>query len=137
MKPREQYGRSPKSVLSDKNLTHADTRVYGVMSMHAYEGNIVSIGQRRIAELSCMDRRTVRDCLKSLATHGHISTAITKLLRRSVYVLHSSIFGADPAEGLGVEGRPVLGVISRPRIDIEERGALVSFPKRRPKPQAG
>jgi hypothetical protein len=98
--------------------------------MHAYGGNIVSIGQRRIAELAHVDRRSARRSLESLARRGHISTALTKLLRRSVFQLNSPVFVQEPGDQLGGEMRPVLGVVARPRIDIE-RGGPREFPAAR------
>lgn len=128
--PATRYARTPDSVLSDPELSHADVRVFGALSMHAFGGNIVSIGQRRLAEIARVDRRSVRRSLEALARQGHISTAITTLLKRSVYQLHSPIFLQDSVSASGVETRPIMGVETRPRIDIE-RGGLVSFPKKR------
>src|SRR5262249_46716593 len=111
-------------------LSHVDVRVYGALSYHCIGGNIVTVGQRRIAELAHIDRRTVRRSLAKLAKRGHISVSVTKLLKRTVYQLNSAIFLQDQQPQLGGEERPILGVVERPRIDIE-RGALVSFPRRR------
>lgn len=121
--------RIPTEVLTSAELSHTDVRVFGALAMHAIGGNIVTIGQRRLAELARVDRRTIRKSLKVLAKQGHISTAITKLLKRNVYCLHSPIYLPDSSAQLGGEERPMLGVEKRPRIDIEN-AALVSFPKR-------
>ncbi len=120
-----QYSRIPTSVLYDKGLTPYDIKVYGVLSLHVYEGNICSIGQRRIAELSEMDRRDVRKHLDHLAVRGHIAASIFKLRGRHVYQLNSPVFGKFADGKVGGPERPQLGGPERPRIDTR----LVSRPK--------
>ncbi len=86
------YVRIPATVLFDPKISHADVRVYGVLAMHLVRGNIVTAGQRRLAEISGMDRRSVRRCLASLAKLGHISVAISKSGKRTIYQLNAAIF---------------------------------------------
>ncbi len=128
-----QYARIPVSVLLDPALTLADKHVFAIMSMHVFEGNIACVGQRRLAELAKMDRRSLRRSLTALAKQGHISISVVKLQRRAVYQLNSTIFTAHASAQLGVPERPQLGVVQRPRIDNRTNPTqpLVSFPRKR------
>lgn len=111
------FARIPESVLLDSELSPGDVKAYAVLSMHVYEGNICCIGQRRIAEMAGVNRRTLRRQLTSLAKRGHISTSIVHLKRRNVYQLNSPVFGQLAAVELGIGLRPDVGIVSRPRID--------------------
>ncbi len=123
------FARLPEAVLCDPKLDNAAVRVYAILAMHVHQGNIVTVGQRRLAEISGMDRRTIRRSFDNLAKQGHISTAITKLGRRTIYQLNSAIF-TDVQESSGGGLRPLVGVVERPRIDIEEKVVAFSRPAR-------
>jgi hypothetical protein len=112
-----QYARVPKSVLYDQELTPHDIKAYSILSMHVFEGNICSIGQRRLSELANMDRRDIRKHLNNLAARGHIATSIFKLKGRHVYQLNSPIFGQFADGKVGGPERPQVGGPERPRID--------------------
>ena len=126
----KRFSRIPEEVLLDKALTNGDIRLYAVLSMHVFEGNICCIGQRRLATLCNCDRRTIRERLTNLARSGHISTSTVKLQRRAVFQLNSTIFNRYADAQLGVDSRPVLGVVDRPRIN-NRPSSLVSFPRKR------
>jgi hypothetical protein len=118
------YARVPDNVLFDPELTLSDLRVYGAMAIQCRKTNLVHIGQRLLADLAHVDRRTLRRSLENLGRRGHISRAIPMLSRRAVYQLNSPVFLATidlPTHGsLGAAQRPLLGASERPRYRTEK-----------------
>ena len=107
------FARIPANVATDPKLSSTDIRVYSILSLHALHTNIVFVGQRRLAELAHINRRTLRSSLNNLARGGHISRSIHTLGQRAVYLLKSDIFKSK----VGTESRPLVGTHSRPRIE--------------------
>lgn len=114
MKTAPRFARIPMEVLNDSELTHADRTVYAHLAASVFQGNIACVGQRLLAQLCHMDRRTLRERLDNIARRGHISRAIGRLSGRAVYQLNSPVFLQD-CEQVGVVSRPQVGVVSRPR----------------------
>lgn len=128
------FSRVPEDVLTSPNLCATDIRVYAAMSLHVYDGNVVAVGQRRLAKVACVDRRTLRRSLTNLARGGFICVAVKPLGRRSAFVLNSTVFGdsfrlREDGE-LGGEKRPLVGGEKRPRLYTRTGDSLVSFPKK-------
>jgi hypothetical protein len=121
--PPKQFARIPYEVLYDPEITGADLKVYGTMALQCRKTNLVHIGQRLLAKLSHMNRRTLRSVLDHLAKRGHISRALTRLDRRTVYQLNSEVFLAtcEPENRIvndsqyGGSTRPTSGGSTRPR----------------------
>lgn len=64
-----------------------------------HQGNVASIGQRRIAEKLHLNRETVGKALRELEARGHVKVA--KLgKQRNCYVLNSNIFGQKQRAGV-------------------------------------
>lgn len=87
--------RVPMVVFNDRSLGLVDLRVYLAIAIHARGGNIVSVGQRRLAEIAGVERRNLGRHLKKLAKQGHISTSFTALRMRSIFQLNSQVFGEN------------------------------------------
>lgn len=109
------FAKIPETILTSPFLTPADRHVYAILALQVFNTNIVNIGQRRLAKLCAMDRRTVRRSLERLAKLGHISTAIGRLSGRTVYQLNSPVFLGEAEQRVGVVLRPQVGVPLRPR----------------------
>lgn len=125
------FARIPIDILTNEYLTGSDLRVFGVLAASARQTNIATIGQRLLATMCKMDRRSVRRSLSQLAKHGYISTSIFTMNRRSVYQINHPIFAPGFVDQLGAPQHPVLGAPVRPRIDIEKgnKEKLLSFPR--------
>ena len=85
-----QFGRIPKSVIYDVELSASARCVFAALALTERKG-IASIGQRRLAKSLGMARQTVADGLSELRERGHIKT-ISEGTRRAVYTLQSELF---------------------------------------------
>lgn len=115
------FARIPLNVLLDPDLTLSDLRLYGVMASMSIDSNIIQLGQRKLAEISGLHRRTVRRCIERLGAKGHISRAIHLWSHRAVYQLNSPVFLATIRQLRGTPERPLLGAPERPRSIREGR----------------
>jgi hypothetical protein len=87
------YARIPRQVLLDKRLTPATRVVYCFLAAQIREetGNVVSVGQRRIAQLLWLSRTTVALSIGELEKCGHIKITASNNAR-STYFLTSDLF---------------------------------------------
>jgi len=98
MPPENTFARIPRSVLLDPKLSANDLRVYGVMAANCFNTNLSFLGQRKIASLANLHRRTVRRSLETLASRGHISRSLYSLNHHVVYQLNSPVFRSQNQE---------------------------------------
>lgn len=126
-----QFARIPLDILTNPALNAAEIKVYGILAATAQQTNLACIGQRRLADLSGVDRRSVRRALASLAKFNYIAQSIFKMNRRTVYELKHPIFTSEESETSGYICAPTLGRNTRPRIDIEGSNSekLLSMPR--------
>lgn len=124
------FARTPENVLLDPFLSHLEVRIYGIMALHCIGTNILMMGQRKLAQLAHVDRRNLSRYLDKLAARGHISRAIGRISRRTVYQLNSSVFlstvkdeGRSIFSRMGVVDTPSVDVLDTPRFRIEKRRA--------------
>ena len=89
----EPHARIPLSVWTDPKLHRADVHVYRVLAQAVWQGNVASIGMRRIAEESRMTLKNAHACIKRLVDCGHLRMSASERGRRSMYILTSPIFG--------------------------------------------
>ena len=106
------FARIPEEVLSDPKLSSNDIRVYAALALHVFDGSIAALGQRQLSELTNLPRMEVRDSLNALATAGHISVAVAKLSRRSVFQLNHPVFHQKAALALS---QPEDAYFSKPK----------------------
>jgi hypothetical protein len=95
----DHYCRIPINLLTDSRLNHRDIRVYGVLAGSCWVGSVVTIGKRRIAQLTHCSAGKVLDTLKRLETTGHIRRAPVAPGQRGIYELLSPIFRHTPRAG--------------------------------------
>ena len=99
--PSPRFARIPETLLNDPALTLTDLKVFGQMAMLCIDTNIVTIGQRRLAELTRLEKRNLVRSLDNLAKLGYVSRAIGFLSGRTVYQLNSPIFLATAEKSTG------------------------------------
>lgn len=102
------YGRVPASVCLDLSLSSDCLRVYTVMTLWVFQGNVAYIGMRQIGRLAKLSPATVMRRIQDLVKGGHIVVKKDENGKRSWYEFTSPVFGQKQA---GVDGE----VISYPR----------------------
>lgn len=86
------YARSPREIITDKEIGHAAVRVHAFLALNVRQGAVARVGQRRIADQIGMDRGTVAAAIGELVARGHITIAAAKRGARQGYVLNSPVF---------------------------------------------
>jgi hypothetical protein len=87
------YGRVPLEVSSDSSISSDCVRVYSLIVLGAFQGNVVYIGMRQIATLSGMSPATVMRRIRELESAGHLVVKKDSAGKRSWYELTSPVFG--------------------------------------------
>lgn len=83
----------PKDVRDDRRLTHRDLHVY--MEIAAAErGGHANIGERRLAKLARVDRRSLRGVIARLVEFGHVEIEEQDAKVRAWYHLTSPRFAS-------------------------------------------
>lgn len=100
------YGRIPDEILTDARLSHAAVRLYGIMAMYAYEGNVVTLGIRKMAAMRHVGLATVHRLLKILKDCGHIATDRPASGKRSFYELTSPVFAQKQGKSTVIRSSP-------------------------------
>ena len=95
----EHWNRLPDSVLHDKGLSLAAKCVYAELAGTVHQGNVATLGQRRIASRIGIHQETVGKALKELAGRNHVVTAAFGK-QRHCYVLLSNVFGSKQRAGV-------------------------------------
>lgn len=86
------YGRIPDDLLADKSISDRAVRLYGIMAMYTFEGNVVSIGIRKMASVLGSGNATALRMVRSLEAGGYILIQAGVNGRRSFYELTSPVF---------------------------------------------
>ena len=86
------YGRVPDEILTDKSVSHAAVRLYGIMAMYVFEGNVVSLGMRKMAALMHVGIGTIHRLLAKLKQSGYVISKPVANGQRSFYELTSPVF---------------------------------------------
>jgi hypothetical protein len=86
------FARIPQEVLSDQSLSLESKIVYAALAFYVFDGNIACTGQRALAQLTGINRRSIRRSLIALARAGHISISTVLSKGRHIYQLNSHIF---------------------------------------------
>ena len=111
----KRFARIPVTVLDDEQLTPTDKLVYARLALLCWGGNIALVSQRSLSKAAHMDRRNLKRSLDNLARRGHISRAVGRMSRKTVFQLNSPVFLADADQrlvrqpaGLPVRMKPTL-----------------------------
>ncbi|OFX13215.1 MAG: hypothetical protein A2Z18_11145 [Armatimonadetes bacterium RBG_16_58_9] len=85
------YGRVPASISLDMALSDRAVRVYSILALKTYQGNIATFGSRQLGELIGVSRMSALRAIKELVAVGHLK-ASTKNGSRAFYELTSPVF---------------------------------------------
>lgn len=102
------YGRVPMSVLIDIRLDSDAVRIYGLLAASTRQGNVATVGMRRIGDLLEMSPPTVMRRINRLIELGHLNKSPTEHGKRAAYMLTSPVFGQKQRAG-------VTEIVSRPK----------------------
>lgn len=87
------WGKMPASILLDPQVDDLGVRIFGILGLKTYQGNVSYIGMRLLAELCGSSAATVCRRVQILEDRGHITTVKDGNGRRHWYVLNSPAFG--------------------------------------------
>lgn len=87
------HGRTPANILLDQEMSDLATRIFGILSLKTFQGNIATLGVRKLETLTGRGRSIVHRALQELAKAGHIAPASKTRGQRAQYVLTSPVFG--------------------------------------------
>ena len=94
------YGRIPADVLLDESLSSDAVRVYGILALWVFQGDVAYIGMREIGRLSGLSPATVMRRVKELAAAKYIEVRKAETGKRSWYVMTSPVFGQKQRAGV-------------------------------------
>lgn len=95
------FGRLPADLVVDARLSDSAVRVYAVLALQVFSGNVSAIGIRQLCRVMARGPETILKELRILEQFGHIRATKGENGRRSRYELTSPVFGKP---GSGVEG---------------------------------
>lgn len=126
------FGRIPATVLLDPELDDLAIRMYGIMTLEVWQGNVCYIGMRLLGELAGVSAATAMRRVKVLIERQHISVrGDIGLGQRNYYVLNSKAFAAKQATGVESISRGPSGQRRLTTVDITKPISTVRtrFPK--------
>lgn len=88
----KRYGRIPMELLLDRAVNSGAVRVYGLLASSVFQGNVATVGMRRIGKLIGKSPATVMRRLRELEAAGHIKTSPQRSGQRGFYELTSPVF---------------------------------------------
>ena len=133
---KESYSRVPREVSEDRRLKHRDRSVYAALASACFQGNVLSVGKRRIAVLACCAERLVVESLKRLEAAGHIQKAPGWCRgQRQTYILLSGVFGKKQRADLQETAVGPNGGLRLVTARKDQGTSWVSAPRRLLRPQ--
>lgn len=96
----KRYGRIPMEILVDLSLNSEAVRVYGMLASSVFQGNVATVGMRRIGKLIGKSPATVMRRLRELEAAGHIKVPPQRLGQRGFYELLSPVFAQKQRAGI-------------------------------------
>ncbi len=93
MKHSRRHGRTPQAILEDPELHSEAVRIYGLMAMWVFQGNVCRKGLRYLAKCIKKSPATAQRRVRQLIASGLISQGKTQAGERAYYVLNHPIFG--------------------------------------------
>jgi len=96
----KRYGRIPTTVLMDSELSSDAARVFGMLMADTFEGNVATMGMRKIAQLLSVSPATIMRRIHELEARGHIKKAKCENGKRAFYMATSPVFGQKQRDGI-------------------------------------
>jgi DNA-binding MarR family transcriptional regulator len=97
------WGKAAMQVALDPKVSDKDYRVFTVLAAHA-EGNISTVGQRRLASLIGKTQSYISKRVRELRRSGWLATKAVARGQRTIYVLLSAAYGPAARASLKAPG---------------------------------
>jgi len=94
------HSRVPASVLLDLRISDRAVRVYSVLALKTYQGNIASIGCRQLSDLIGVGRMSAHRAVKELIAAGYVKAGGSGNGQRAWYELTSPVFAQKQRSGV-------------------------------------
>lgn len=92
MKHSRRYGRTPQEILEDPEVHSESVRIYGLMAMWVFQGNVVKKGVRYFAKCIKKSPATALRRIRQLIELGLVKQGAVNPGERAYYVLVSPLF---------------------------------------------
>lgn len=93
------HSRVPAAVSLNLEISDRAVRVYSVLALKTYQGNIASIGLRQLARLIGVGRMSAQRAVKELIAVGHVKIQEGASGQRAWYELTSPVFAQKQRAG--------------------------------------
>lgn len=110
------HGRVPADVSLDLSVSSDAVRIYAILALKTFQGNISTIGLRQIGKLIGRSRTTIQRRVQELVNAGHVAVSDADNGQRSHYELLSPVFGQKQRTGAPAE------TVSYPRRRLATTG---------------
>lgn len=87
------HGRTPANILLDTEMSDFGSRIFGILSLKTFQGNIATLGVRKLADLTKRSKSAVHRAIQELIKSGHVAQASKVRGQRAQYMLTSPVFG--------------------------------------------
>lgn len=94
------HGRMPAAILLDPALSSDAVKLYGILALKTFQGNISSIGLRQLGKLAGMSPATAMRRLRELISTGHLKISKAGNGQRAWYELTSPVFAQKQRAGV-------------------------------------
>ena len=94
------YGRVPASVSLDLSVSSDAVRIYSLLALSVYQGNIARVGMRQLGKIIGKSAATVKRRIVELVKAGHLKPNTGKSGERAFYELTSPVFGQKQRSGV-------------------------------------
>lgn len=87
------YSKSPADVTLDLSISDRAVRIYFILGLKTFQGNISSLGLRQLGILLNVSSMTAKRCMNELVAAGKVQAINSGNGKRMRYMLTSPIFG--------------------------------------------
>ena len=106
------HRRSPANLLLDNNVSDVAKTLFGILSLKTYQGNVSTLGIRKLAELSGKSKSSVHRAIQELSISGQIQPVARQRGQRGYYVLTSEVFAQKQGKKFEVVSYPRKRLVS-------------------------
>jgi hypothetical protein len=114
------YGRVPETVYLDLALSDSAVRVYAILAAGTRQGNVATLGMRKLADMLGVGRSTINRRISQLVSLGHLKPSNSQG-KRAFYELTSPVFGQKQRDDISTltsspRGRVRLATVDTKRL---------------------